>query len=133
MKRIIAAAFIAGLYTFATAQAQTTSPVQTTINQIEGVLNQVISAASQFTQADLALAISDANANNNTAAATCWKNISGLNLLTIPQGAGLAYFKQRVLDLEASYVTINQTCGPIAPAFVKVYDTLVQQVAALNL
>jgi hypothetical protein len=128
--------FLVGLALYAQpAGAQTTNQVQTVLAQIQSVLDQFINAGEQFVSADLNLAIADAKAQTppNTAAVTCWQTIETLNFQPIPQGAGLAYFKQRYLDAAAQYVALNQNCSAIAPLFVKAYDAFIQQASGLSL
>lgn len=128
-------ALCAALLCAAPAQAQNAqlAQAQAVVAQVQTVLNDLISAGEQFVQTDLNLALADAKAQGNTSAAACWTDLLALNFAPIPTGAGLAYFKQRLLDAEAVYVKVNQDCAHPAPLFVKAYNAFINQANQLQL
>ena len=134
----IASALLFGLIVLQAIPARAQTPaipaqVQAIMTQITDALNGVINFGAQFGQTDLNLAIADAKAQGNTAAAACWQTIETLNLPPIPTGAGLAYFKQRYLDASSQYVAVNNNCNAVAPLFVKLYNQFVQLMTSQNL
>lgn len=119
--------------TTTTAASSALTSVETTIQNMQNAMNGLINFGSTLLTADLNDAIADAQANGNSTAVTCWQTIEKVQLVQIPSGAGIAYYKQRYLDLAAQYVTINQDCATVAPAYVKLFDQFIQQAQALNL
>lgn len=135
---IIAAFIVAASLPVTQVRAQTqTSATLTTVQQVianvQGVLNNFLNFAGQLETTDLNLAIQLAQSQNNAAAVACWQTIEKTTVVQVPPGAGLAWFKQYYLGLAAQYVAINQNCGTVAPAYVKLYDLAIQQMQALNL
>lgn len=133
MKKLVLVLFLlAPTAAFAQSSAVVTQFEQV-VSAVQGSLNGLISAMAGIVTVDLNLAIADATAQGDTQAAACWKALEALNLQPIPTGAGLAYLKQRLLDAEAQYATINQNCNGPAPLVTKAYDNFVAQAQALNL
>lgn len=124
------------------ARAQTiltTSGVSTQLTsaetQLYAALNTIIGFVGGFVQADLQAAIADAQAQTppNTQAAACWQAIAKIPVTTIPTGAGLAFLKQKFIDLQMLYVPLNTNCGSIAPLFLKGYNQFMSLAASQNL
>ncbi len=136
---IFAAALAASAPQPARAQSATVTGVNAALSaqaqQLLGVLNQIGSFVGQFASGDLNAAIADANAQTpaNATAAACWQTIAKIAPAQIPQGAALAYLKQRVLDLQGLYTPMHSYCPGVAPAFLKLYDQALMLETQLNL
>lgn len=115
------------------AESATVQQIQAVIAQVQNTLNGFINFGQNLVKTDLDLATAQANATGNTVAAKCWQTIEQVQLVPIPNGAGIAWFKQRYLDLAAQYVNVNQSCSTVAPAYVRLYNQVIQQMQALNL
>lgn len=136
---LLALALVLPLY-MGRAQAQTaTSPASSQLTaaqaQIYSALNTVIGFVGGFIQADLNAAIADAQAQSppNTQAIACWQAIAKIPVTSVPNGAGLAYLKQRFLDLQGLYMPLNLNCGSVAPLFLKQYNQFMSLAASQNL
>lgn len=129
----LAIAAVVSLPPRASAQTAVTTQVQAVISQVQTALNAFVNFGGQLVATDLNLAITDANANGNTVAATCWSTILKVTIVPIPTGAGIAWYKQRYLDLSAQYVNVNQSCATVAPLYVKLFNQFIQEAQSLNL
>lgn len=103
--------------------------------QLYSALNTIVGFVGGFVQADLNAAIADAQSQTppNAQATACWKAIAQIPVTTIPTGAGLAYLKQRFLDLQGLYTPLNSNCGSVAPLFLKGYNQFMSLAASQNL
>lgn len=119
----------------AQVNTQLTGELTTAQTQIYTALNSIVGFVGGFVQADLNAAIADAQIQTppNTQAVACWQAISKIPVTSIPSGAGLAYLKQRYLDLQGLYVPLNSNCGSIAPLFLKAYNQFMSLAASQNL
>lgn len=118
------------------ARAQTAPSVLSAAEtQLYASLNVVFGFVGGFLSADLNAAIADAQAQTppNTQAVACWQAIGKIPVSSIPTGAGLAYLKQRFLDLQSLYMPLNLNCGSVAPLFLKEYNQFMSLAAAQNL
>lgn len=131
---LIAAFFIYGAGTVR-AQTPTTPSINPAVQNIYSALNNIIGFVGGLVQADLNAAIADAQAQTppNAAAIACWSSIAKIPQTSIPTGAGLAYLKQRFLDLQSLYQPLNLNCGSVAPLFLKQYNQFMALAAAQNL
>jgi hypothetical protein len=104
-------------------------------NQVYAALNSIVGFAGGFVQADLNAAIADAQAQvpPNAQAVSCWQAIAKIPVTAIPTGAGLAYLKQKFLDLQSLYMPLNLNCGSVAPLFLKEYNQFMSMAASQNL
>ncbi len=121
----------------APSYAQTTPPAALTAveQQVTTALNQIIGFVGGIAQADLSAAIADAQGQTppNAVAVACWQTLAKIPQTQIPAGAGLAYLKQKFLDMQGLYAPMNSNCGSVAPLALKFYNQFMAQAAALNL
>jgi hypothetical protein len=122
------------------ALAQTSAPQANAVltaaqTQVYAALNSIVGFAGGFVQADLNAAIADAQAQTppNAQAVSCWQAIAKIPVTAIPTGAGLAYLKQKFLDLQSLYMPLNLNCGSVAPLFLKEYNQFMSMAASQNL
>lgn len=134
----VVGAILLGMILFshdARAQTPAPSPVLSALTPIYASLNSIIGFASGFITADINAAIADAQTQTppNAQAIACWSAIGKIPVGTIPTGAGLAYVKQRFLDLQSLYMPLNLNCGSVAPLFLKEYNQFMSMAASQNL
>jgi len=102
----------------ATSAVRLTSPApKTSLQDLTSVFKPLEDFIASLVQKDLDAAIEDANAQKpvDTEAVTCWTDIKDIAPVSIPEGAGIAYFLQKYRDLKKQSGKIAGDCSNVAP------------------